>query len=66
MLHDHAEEPLLRQVLDTEAFATLRSRLASYEHEISALEREVSKLKAREKELKGNFAYELTFGQSKR
>lgn len=62
MLHDPSEERLLLQVLDSTAYVGLQPRIAAYEQALSALERELDKLKARERDLKRDFARELTFG----
>jgi len=65
MLHDPSEERLLLQVLGSPAYVGLQPRIAAYEQALLALEREVDKLKAREKELKRDFAHELTLGGRK-
>lgn len=63
MLFDPAQEPLLRQVLSSAAFPALKARLEEYEKCIADIEREIAKVKEKEKALKRAFAHELTYGR---
>ena len=63
MLYDSAEEPLLKQILSSEAYPALRARFEEYERQLTQVERDIAKLKEREKAIKKNIAYELTHGK---
>lgn len=63
MLFNKADEGLLKQVLSSEAFAVLKLKIDQFEASLGSIEHEAAKLKAREKALKRDFAYELTFGK---
>lgn len=63
MLFNPTEEPLLKQVLNCQAYAPLKTRLDQYEANLSEIEREMAKLKVKEKSVKQAFAYELTHGK---
>jgi predicted nucleic acid-binding Zn-ribbon protein len=65
MLYESSDEGLLKQVLSSRAYAALTQRLDIYETELATVEREMAKLKAREKKLKTNLAYELTHGRER-
>ncbi len=62
MLYEPSDEKLLKQVLSSKAYPALKQRLGTYETELMAIEREMAKLKEREKKLKTDLAYELTHG----
>lgn len=62
LLFNPTEEGLLKQVLASGAYAALKRRLDEFEATLVSNEREMAKLKAKEKALKSDFAYELTFG----
>jgi len=66
MLYDLTQRKLLEKVLASKAYPALRSRLNQYELELAETEREMAKLKEREKKLKTEFAYELTHGRRPR
>ena len=63
MLANPGEESSLKQVLASRAFADLRLKLDQFEASLAGIEREAAALKAREKALKGDIAYEITFGK---
>ena len=63
MLFNSTENNLLKQVLASNAYAAIKNRLDEFEAVLAANEREMAKLKAKEKALKSDFAYELTFGR---
>lgn len=65
MLFNPTEEPLLKQVLASRAYAALKPKLDEFEAAMASNEREMAKLKAKEKALKSDFAYELTFGSKR-
>ena len=62
MLHDASDEVLLKKVFTSKAYPALKQRLATYETELATVEREIANLKEREKKLKADLAYELTYG----
>lgn len=64
MLLNPAEQSLLEQLLASKAYAALKPKLDSYEAALAFNDREIARLKAKEKALKSDFAYELTFGRS--
>jgi predicted nucleic acid-binding Zn-ribbon protein len=66
MLYDQTQKKLLQEVLASKAYPALKSRLDAYELELAETEREMAKLKEREKKLKTEFAYELTHGRRRR
>ncbi len=59
MLSDPGEENLLEELLSSSTYPALRLRLDEYEKQLAEVEREIGKLKEREKNLKANFAAEL-------
>jgi hypothetical protein len=63
MLHDATQEKLLRQVLASPAYPAMEQSLYAYERAVSDVEKDMTKLKHREKMLKTDFAYELTHGR---
>ena len=65
MLFEPTEETLLQQVLTSKTYPALREKLDTYERDIASIEREMAKLKEREKQMKCDFAYELTRGRAK-
>lgn len=65
MLFDRGEENQLKQVLASKAYERLRPRLETFENTLLACEEEMSRLKAREKAIKNDFAHELTFGKQR-
>lgn len=65
MLFDPAEAPLLEQVLKSPVYPAIKARLDLYESQLMEVEREMAKLKEREKTIKHDFAYELTFGKTR-
>jgi predicted nucleic acid-binding Zn-ribbon protein len=66
MLYDLKQTKLLQEVLSSKAYPALKTRLDEYELELAETEREMAKLKEREKNLKTGFAYELTHGRRPR
>lgn len=66
MLYDPTQEKLLQDVLTSKAYPTLKRSLDTYETELAEIEREMAKLKEREKKLKTEFAYGLTHGRKRR
>ena len=62
MLYDPVEEKQLREVLASAAYPAIKKRLGEYEQEVAAIEREMARLKKREKDLKPALAHELTHG----
>ena len=65
LLSDLAEADLLSQVLSSPAYPVLKKRLDEYMKALADIEREMGKLKGREKQIKADFAYELTFGRTR-
>ena len=65
MLYNREQEKLLAEVLSSPTYPALRRRLDEYEEQLTKVEREMRKLKEREKILKTDFAYELTHGRKK-
>jgi len=65
MLSDRQEEGQLKQLLTSKAYESLRPRLERFESALFACEQEMSRLKAREKAIKSDFAYELTFAKQR-
>lgn len=65
MLYDTSEEPLLRQVLGSKAYPELTARFDEYEKQLADVEREMAKLKEKERTIKSRFAYGLNFGKQK-
>jgi hypothetical protein len=63
MLYESSQEKVLQQVLSSKAYPPLKQRLDAYEQELAIVERELAKLKDRERKLKTEFAHELTHGQ---
>ena len=63
VLYDSSQEPLLKQFLNSEAYPALKARFDEFEAELSAIEREVAKVKEKEKAAKAAFVYELSFGK---
>jgi hypothetical protein len=62
MLFDESQGPDLSQILAWPSFVKVQQRLALYESQISALEKEKSLIAKKEKDAKHAFARELTFG----
>lgn len=62
MLFDAKETADLTEILAWPSFAKVKERLARYETELSAIERDKAILTKREKELKSAFSKALTFG----
>ncbi len=65
MLSESSDEGLLKHVFSSNAYPALKQRLGTYEPELANVEREIVKLKEREKKLKADFAYELTHGRER-
>ena len=65
MLYDASEEPLLKQVLSSKAYPALKASLDQYVAQIVEIEREMAKLKERDKVIKRGFAHELANGKVK-
>ena len=63
MLFNPTEQHLMDQLLASTAYAALKPKLDSYEAALASNDREIAKLKAKEKALKSDFAHELTFGR---
>ena len=63
MLFDKAQEPLLREVLNSKAYPAVIMRLAQFETQLTGVEKEMAKLKEKEKGIKKEFAYELAHGK---
>jgi hypothetical protein len=63
MLYDAAEQPLLDQTLSSPAYPAIKARLEAYEAQLADVEREMAKLKEKEKAIKRDFTHELTFGK---
>lgn len=65
MLFNPAEENLLKQVLASSAYAALKASLDEFEAALASNEREMAKLKMKEKAMKSDFVYEITFGRKR-
>jgi len=65
MLFDKQDEGQLKQVLASKAYEALWARLKEFESALLVCEQEMSKLKARERTIKSDFAYELTFAKQR-
>ncbi len=65
MLHDPAQEKVLREVMAWPAYPAAKRRLDEYERTITEIEKDMAKLKQREKVLKSDFAYELAHGRKR-
>jgi uncharacterized Zn finger protein len=63
MLYEPTDEKLLKEVLSSKAYPVLKQRLDAYQAELGGVQRDMAKLKEREKKLKADFAYELTHGR---
>jgi hypothetical protein len=63
MLYNAAEKTLLEQIQSSPAFPAIKARLEVYEAALSDVEREMAKLKEKEKAIKRDFTYELTHGK---
>jgi uncharacterized Zn finger protein len=63
MLYDPAQKPLLDQMLSSPEYPTIKQRLTQYELQLTEIEREIAKVKEKEKAIKHDFAYELTHGK---
>jgi hypothetical protein len=65
LLYQPSDETVLKQILSSRAYPALKERLDAYEAELMIVEREMAKLKDREKKLKTGLAYELTHGRKR-
>jgi hypothetical protein len=63
MLYDAAQEPVLKQLLSSKAYPALKARFDQFETQLAEVEREIAKIKEKEKAIKKDFVYELTHGK---
>lgn len=63
MLYDQTQTAVLQDVLNSPFYPPLKERLNDYESKLAEIEREVAKVREKEKVIKRDFVYELTFGK---
>ena len=63
MLYDSSQEPILKQVLSSDAYPAIKARLERYQKQLAGVHRQIAKFKEKGKAIREAFAYELAHGK---